>query len=251
MKVLIVDDERFARMRLIQLLAALEDIDVVGEACNADEARELVTETEPDLLLLDIQMPGLDGLSLARELAVPSVIFTTAHREYAADAFEVRAIDYLLKPVKRDRLIEALEKFRTHRDREMLREVRQLLGTLRTASNAAGPVRITARDRQGYELFDARDIARFWASDKYVLFRFEGREILLEQSLSDLESMLKDHDFFRVHRSELINLRQVRRITFDGRRCELALTDGQVVSASRRLVPALKQRLGLSSDLSA
>ena len=235
MKVLIVDDEPLARLRLQQLLAEAADVEVVGEAGNAADALSKCEELRPDLLLLDVQMPGVDGLTLARRSDLPPIIFTTAHPEFALDAFEVSAVDYVTKPITKERLFRALEKARS----------RRLTDVLRDLQTAGRPVRIPARHQETYEIFDAREITRFFASEKYVVFLSAGREMLLEQSLNELEAMLEGHDFMRVHRGELINLGSVKRLSLEGRSCTVELSDGQRVQVSRRLIPELKKKLGL------
>jgi len=181
MKVLIVDDERPARERLKQMLAEHADVEAVIEAANAEDALQLARMQEPDLLLLDIQMPGVDGLSMARDtVGLPPIIFTTAHREYAVDAFEIAALDYLLKPIKRKRLAAALDRARTL-DARTLPRINELLDQLRHRPGEM--VRITARHGDSYEVLDAREIGRFSASDKYVVCAHAGREIILDQSL--------------------------------------------------------------------
>ena len=246
MRILIVDDERLARLRLRQLLGEIAGVEVVAEAANAEEALAQVAALHPDLVLLDIQMPGLSGLSLAKGAAeLPPVIFTTAHREHALEAFEVAAVDYLLKPIQQERLRAALEKARPRVEQRAIARVNDLLSELRATRRSDEAVRITARDRDSYQIFDAREVARFHAADKYVVCALEGREIVLDQSLSELERLLKDHDFMRVHRGELVNLRRVRRVTLDRRACTLELSDGQTVSVSRRFIAEIKRRLGL------
>jgi two-component system LytT family response regulator len=245
-KVLIVDDEPLARLRLRQLLEKVGGVEIVGEAASAQEARTAIERARPDVLLLDVQMPGLDGISFAREVnGTPAVIFTTAHREHAVEAFDVAAADYLLKPVLAARLRAALERVSERGSSQWMKEINGQLAQLKAGQRNSSPVRLTARDRGAQVIFDASEVPRFSASDKYVVFTLEGREMLLERSLNELEEALRDHDFLRVHRSELVNLRAVRRLISNRQECAVALSNGEKVQVSRRLLGTLKERLGL------
>jgi DNA-binding LytR/AlgR family response regulator len=192
-------------------------------------------------VLLDIRMPGLDGLSLAASRSdLPPVIFTTAFDEHAVAAFEVNAVDYLLKPVKLERLRAALAKLRGREspDSASLRAVLE-----RLAPREVAP--ITVRSGASVRLFDPRAITRFRAEDKYVAFREGEREHLLDESLAELETRLAPLGFLRVHRAELVNLEHVRALHGRDDEARLELSDGQSVPVSRRLVPELRRRLGI------
>ncbi|MGD8861397.1 MAG: LytTR family DNA-binding domain-containing protein [Myxococcales bacterium] len=221
MKVLIVDDERLARLRLRKLLGQLAPEVEVVEARSAELAFERIAEGGVDLLLLDIQMPGMDGMSLARRPGLPPIVFTTAHAQFAAEAFDVEAIDYLLKPVARQRLQRALQR----------------------ARSAGRPASLVARDRDGVHLFDPSEIERFHARDKYVAFEHGGREYLLDRTLSDLEGDLAPHGFVRCHRAELIHAPSVRRLQRDGRGGVAVLESGARARVSRRAYGELQRRL--------
>jgi DNA-binding LytR/AlgR family response regulator len=220
-KVLVVDDEALARRRLRRLCAELPGVEVVGEAGDGGEAGALLAQLDPDVVLLDIHMPGVDGLALARQLgARPAVVFTTADASLALAAFDVAAVDYLLKPVARERLARALEK-------------------VAARPAAPAPPRVSARDGQVLHVVDARQVTRFYALDKYTAFLAAGRELLCEESLGSLEARLADHGFLRVHRGELIRLGAV--VALDG---ELVrLVDGQEARVSRRQLGELRRRL--------
>lgn len=243
MKVLIVDDEPVARRRLSRMLARIDGVELAGEAGDGNEARDQIAALAPDVVLLDIHMPGLDGLSLARTTPnLPPIIFTTAYDQHAVDAFEVSAVDYLMKPIKQARLEKALAK--VGRGDVDPASIMGLLERLVEPDSKAAS-RIVAREGDALRMFDARDIPRFHAADKYAVFIAEGRELLLEESLSSLEARLKPFDFLRVHRGELICLNHVVALRGDGSGGVVELRDGQVARVSRRHLPVLRRALRL------
>lgn len=246
MKLLVVDDEPLARKRLIRLLGELPDVQVVGEAEDGLAALEQIRALTPDLVLLDIQMPGLDGLALARRWGaeLPPLVFVTAHDAHALEAFEVAAVDYLLKPVRPERLAAALQRVRSR--------LAQSAATPRTDTAAleqlAPPERthlVTSTRRGEVHLFDGRRITRFQASEKYTVFLVDGREQLTEEPLSSIEARLARFGFLRVHRGELVRLEAVQSFRSTDGIHELVLVDGQVVRVSRRSVAEVRQALGL------
>lgn len=187
-------------------------------------------------------MPELDGVSLAyRHSDLPPIIFTTAYDEFAVKAFEVNAVDYVLKPIRRERLEAALVRVRARLgtvQREAARTLEALAperGSARIVTTAGGVIRF----------FDARAITRFWAQDKYTCFRADDAEHVTEESLSALEDRLRPHGFVRVHRSELVNMGEVRALDVTDGIPELRLRDGQIVPVSRRSLATVKQHLGL------
>lgn len=233
MKVLVVDDEAPARRRLVRMLGRLDGVEVAGEAADGEEALALVRTLGPDLLLLDIDMPEMDGLELAEHGDLPPVVFTTAHAEHALRAFEVAAVDYLLKPISRDRLAEAIARARARAGME-------------PPSAAAGPVRITARSGGTVHVVDVVEITRFHAEDKVTVVSHEGRELLLDESLSSLEQRLGPHGFVRTHRSELVRLDAVRALHTEDGSTSVELSDGSRAAVGRRMVAELKRRLGIA-----
>ncbi len=243
MRVLVVDDEPVARRRLIRMLARIDGVELAGEAGDGHEARDQIAALGPDVVLLDIHMPGLDGLTLARTSPeLPPIIFTTAYDQHAVDAFEVSAIDYLMKPIKQARLQKALAKVRRGEvdSASIVGMLERLVEPDRKAQS-----RIVAREGDLLRMFDAREIGRFYAADKYAVFVAQGREYLLEESLSSLEARLKAFDFLRVHRSELICLDHVVSLRGDGSGGVVELRDGQMARVSRRHLPALRRALRL------
>ncbi len=242
MKVLIVDDEPLGRMRLRRLLNGLPDIHVAGEADNGQQALAAVDSLQPDVVLMDIRMPGLDGLSAARELAerpqAPAVIFCSAYDEYAIEAFEANAIGYLLKPVNQDKLVLALAKAQ--------RLSRPQLASLTEGAPLPGTPRsqLAAKSRRGIELLPFAQARFFIADHKYVTAFHTGGELLLDDTLKELEDEFGTR-LLRVHRNALVVLEHIQgleRIELGQYRVKLhGLLQGPVVS--RRHLPDVRKLL--------
>ena len=198
--VLIVDDEPLARARLTRQLRALPQCELLGEASDAQEALAQVQALDPDLILLDIEMPGESGLDLAHQLSArphpPAMIFCTAHDEFALPAFATAAAGYLLKPVSREQLSEAINRVR------QLTKPQQRL-TQQGDEDRGGRNRIKAVSRRGVELLEVDSIRCFIADSKYVVAHHDGGETILDESLKELESALGER-FVRVHRNALV-----------------------------------------------
>lgn len=223
MRVLIVDDERLARAELRRLLAAHPDIEIVGEAAHAEQAIAQVAALQPDLLLLDVQMPGASGFDLLQALdATPEVIFTTAFDQYALQAFEVNALDYLQKPIQATRLAAALQ-------RATLR-----LG-LPVAGTPAAPRKLFVRDGERC-WFVALDSVRLFESEgNYTRLYFDDARPLVARSLTQLEERLDPQRFLRASRRHIVNLAFVERMTANGAGgFDLLLPGGVTVEVSRR-----------------
>lgn len=210
MRIVIVDDEPLARQRLRRMIEAFPGYDVVGEAGDGASALDCITQTSADTVLLDVHMPGMDGLQVARELAgsdlPPAVIFVTAHSEHALSAHNNHAAGYLLKPVRREDLAAALS-----RARQLSRAQVSALGGVVTGN---GPAYISARTRDGIERVAANDILYFWADQKYTTVYHMQGELLIEQSLLALEESLGDA-FMRVHRKALVAKRHITGLRLD------------------------------------
>jgi two-component system response regulator AlgR len=205
MKILIVDDEKLARDRLKRLVESIPNFQVVASASNVTEALAMATSTEPDIVLMDIRMPGMDGIQAARilyEMAEPpAVIFTTAYSDHALEAFEAHAVDYLLKPVKKERLQAAIEAATKPNKAQVLLANQQLADM--------GPRQhICARVRGNLVLVPIDDIYYFNADHKYVSVRYTDGEVLIEEALKTLEIEFGDR-FYRIHRNALISLSRV------------------------------------------
>jgi two-component system response regulator AlgR len=199
MKVLIVDDEVLARTRLQKLLSDIDGVEVVGEAGNGTEAIKQVHALQPELVLLDIRMPGMDGLEAGRHLSTlenpPAIIFTTAYGEFALDAFKSHAVDYLLKPISREELAAGLAAA-SKPTRAQLQQLEVNAGSART--------HICAMDRGEIQLINIHDIYYFHADSKYLEVRHPAGKALIEESLTSLEEEFGQR-FFRVHRNALVD----------------------------------------------
>lgn len=205
MHMLIVDDEPLARQRLIRMIDKFEGYEVVGEAGNGTEAVAAVDKYDPDIVLLDVRMPGEDGLEAARQISQmpepPAVIFCTAYDEYALEAFSTLAVGYLLKPVQEQQLIAALEKA------QKLNKVQK-----NAATEAAAPEgqrqNIAAKTRKGVELIPIGSVHCFIADQKYVTVKHADGETLIDDTLKDLEQEFPDR-FLRIHRNALVAISEI------------------------------------------
>lgn len=200
MKILITDDEAPARARLRSLLEELGGYEIVSEAASGAEALRLCESLQPDVLLLDIRMPGMDGLEAARHLASfdkpPAVIFTTAYDQHALEAFDASAVDYLLKPIRRERLGDALRKVR--------RLTRMQLATIGSrATSSSARTHLCARVRGNLQLVPIEQVIYCMADQKYVTVRYREGEVLIEESLKSLEQEFGER-FLRIHRNALV-----------------------------------------------
>lgn len=232
MRVLVVDDEGPARRRLRRMLEALPGVVVCGEAADTVSLERTLAQTPIDVVFLDIQMPGKDGVSWARTREHgPAVVFVTAHDAFAVDAFDADAIDYLMKPVRSERLAAA---------------VQRLQARLRISAAPAVALRIVTHTNGQMQVHDAGAVTRFWASQKYTLFVSGGEEHLLEEPLASLEARLGDAGFMRVHRAELVRLDAVSSLSLGVDGHVLQLLDGQRARVSRRSLPAVREAIAKS-----
>ncbi|MBI5836893.1 MAG: response regulator transcription factor [Candidatus Eisenbacteria bacterium] len=249
LRVLIVDDEPLARARARRMLGEAGGVEIVGEAGSAAEARPLVESTRPDVMLLDIQMPGGDGFELLRSLGVrPAVVFVTAFDHYAVRAFEENAVDYLLKPFRAERLAEALRRARADlgRPAELERRLTALLEGLRRPAADTCLERFTVRVATRQVILAAAAIRWFGAEDKLVFAATECGRHYVNFTLDQLERRLDPKRFTRVHRGAIVNLDHVAALRpgFAGTwRIELK-GGGDEVPVSRQRAKALRERLG-------
>ncbi len=234
MKAVIVEDSRLARVELLTLLQAHPEIEVVGEAGNAEEAKALLRKTEADLLFLDIQLPGANGFDLLESLdEVPVVIFTTAYDAYALKSFEYNALDYLLKPIKPERLANAIEK-------ALLQQRQRQPGTERLDPEH----RIFVKDGDRCWIVRLGDIRILEVYGNYTRIYFENQQPLLLRSLNYLEERLQPDFFFRANRQQLVNVRFISGVDNAlGGQLRLRLSSGETIEVSRRQALKLRETL--------
>lgn len=239
MKVLIVDDEPLARERLAALLGEVAGVEVVGDAGNGRDALDAVERLAPDVVLLDIRMPVMDGIETARHLATspapPAVVFCTAYGDHAVDAFEANAVDYLLKPVRGERLQAALAKAKRWGGESAHVAARALEPT-------AARTHLCARVRGSLVLVPIADVDYLLAEDKYVVVHHARGEVLIEEPLKALEDEFENR-FVRIHRNCLVARAKLSGLTRtpDGRLFANVEGVGATLEVSRRNLPALRK----------
>lgn len=237
MKAIIVDDERLARQELKNLLEAHKEIEIVAECNNAESAKEKITELNPDIVFLDIQMPGKTGLQLVEELSViPDIVFVTAYDEHAIKAFELNAFDYLLKPVMPERLAETIKKL----------TIKEVTEKKENNSILTENSQVFIKDGDKTWFVRLNNIRLFESEGNYVRVYFDNSKPLILRSLNSLESRLDEKTFFRASRKHIINLNWVDSIeTWFNGGLMVKLKSGQEIEISRRQAVKLKDMMSL------
>jgi len=238
MKALIIDDERLARKELMKLLEAHPSVEVVGEAANADEAEKMIEELNPDLLFLDIQMPGRTGFQLLESLdSAPMVVFTTAYDQHALKAFEVNALDYLLKPIVAERLSEAVHKVLEKERVKTGRSEEKKLGL---------EDQVFVKDGERCWFVTLANVRMFESDGNYIKVYFDNNRPMIHKSLNALDEKLDERAFFRASRKHIVNLSWVEGIEpwFNGG-LMVRLKGGDKVEVSRRQAAKFKDMMSL------
>jgi len=249
-RALIADDEPRARQFLEKLLGEHGDIELVGVARNGSEALGLYHKLRPDAVFLDIHMPDLSGLEVARQIArggSPAVVFVTAYDQYAVEAFEVAALDYLLKPIRRDRLADTVRRVVTEVRSEPAaargEKLREGLDNPQVAGQIPPLKRLPVRHRREVKLLDLAEVPLIFSRDRLVLARAENHEYLVDYTLQELESRLPEGQFVRVHRGALVNLDAVESYGGEDGVLVLKLKDGTRIEASERRAAEVRRKL--------
>lgn len=243
-KAILIDDERLARMELRKLLAEFPEIEVIAEAANANEGIEKIESLSPDLIFLDIQMPGKTGFEMLAGLDfVPNVIFTTAYDEYALKAFEVNALDYLLKPVEPKRLADAIQKLQLQEDKEISAGS---CSSLLNRSLLSEDAQVFVKDGERCWFIKLCDIRLFESVGNYAKVYFGSNKPLILKSLNALEERLDEKTFFRANRKHIVNLRMIDKIEpyFNGGLI-IDLKGCEKIEVSRRQTVKFKEMMSL------
>lgn len=241
MRAIIIDDERLARKELSNLLKDYNEIEIIAEAVNADDAYEKINKLNPDLLFLDIQMPGKSGFDLLEMLdRVPNVIFTTAYDEYALKAFEVNALDYLLKPIQPERLGESIRKLLKKQYAQTAYHPDERIRKLGIEDQ------VFVKDGDKCWFVKLADVRLFESDGNYIKVYFDQFKPMIHKSLNALDERLDDRSFFRASRKHIINLRWVEKIEpwFNGGLL-VQLKGGDKIEVSRRQSSKFKEMMSL------
>ncbi len=241
MRALIIEDSRLARQELKYLLAEFPSIELLGEAENAEQALELIPKLEPDLLFLDIQMPGKDGFELLEELEeAPQVIFTTAYDQYALKAFDYNALDYLQKPIQKDRLAAAIEKVTAKE------QPPEKVASAVPAAPLSPTSQVFVKDGDNCWFVKLAEIRLFEIEGSYTRIHFSDQNPMIPKTLNQLESRLDPSVFFRANRQQIVNLNSIQGIEpwFSGG-LKLTLSGGEEVEISRRQASKFKELTSL------
>jgi two-component system, LytTR family, response regulator len=239
-RAILVDDEYLARQRVLKLLETHDEIKVIGEAKNGHEAVELIDLKEPDLVFLDVQMPDFDGFEVVRKInpkIQPYIVFTTAYDSYAIQAFNVHALDYLLKPIDEDRFNESMRKVMKHFEIQKASSFNKELMKMVKAferPNDACLTKIVISDRGWEQEIDLDEVMYIEANGNYVNLRTSDMTHLYRHTMNAMAILLNPENFLRIHRSSIVNRRYIRKCTYlSNNEYQFAMKDGKVLLSGR------------------
>jgi two-component system LytT family response regulator len=240
-RTLVIDDERLAREELKSVLSEILEINVIGEAQNGDEALKLIKSEAPDLIFLDINMPEMNGFEMLKKLdEIPKVIFVTAYDEYALKAFEVNALDYLIKPIDPERLAEAIEKLKKESDEEFESSLNPKLD--RSSRTLSVEDRVFIKDGEKCYFVQLADVRMLESDGNYVKVYFDKNRPLILRSLNSFEEKLDPEHFFRANRKFIVNINWIEKVEnwFNGG-LQVELKSGDKIEVSRRQAIRFKE----------
>ncbi|MEM7370650.1 MAG: LytTR family DNA-binding domain-containing protein [Bacteroidota bacterium] len=242
-KVIIVDDEAPARDLIREYLSDYPDLIIVGECNNGVDALRLIQEFTPDLIFLDVQMPGMTGFEVLRKLKeVPEIIFSTAYDKYALDAFEVSAIDYLLKPYTRERFAKAIQKL-TDTQTPYMEQIQRLAESLAPSPQESFSGKIFVQTGNKLIAVNSEEIIWLQAEKDYTWLITAAKRYLSSHGLGQLEQKLDTHTFVRVHRSSIVNLNFIQEIDKYPSSYDISMTNGDTVRVSRSYMEEIRRRV--------
>ncbi|OQY32120.1 MAG: hypothetical protein B6241_11840 [Spirochaetaceae bacterium 4572_59] len=246
-KVLVVDDEQPARQRLISFISAYSEFEVIAEADNGIDAVRLANELKPDLLFLDIQMPKGDGFDVVSELIHdPVIVFATAYDEYAIEAFNVHALDYLLKPYSKERFRQSVTKLK-----KVLVDPKEYISRTQEAVGSLNPEhkylkRVSVKDKFVYSIIPVQKIEKITTSNGMIYLHVNEKKYQTDTTLNQFERRLDPQHFMRIHRSSIVNLEKIIRLMPWGQgRLAVVLEDNSSLQVSRERMQEFKERVGL------
>lgn len=251
MRAFLVDDEPLAVKRLQRMLGATKRVEIIGTSTDPVEAVPAILQAKPDVLFLDIEMPGMNGFEMLAQLQPqPWVVFTTAYNRYALDAFGVNSVDYLLKPIEAAHLNRALDKLERLRGSAPpeIRELLERLSAVAAPRTVLYPDRVASRIGERIEFIELSRVTHFFASDKLTFAATESKNYAVDYTIQELEHKLDPNQFVRIHRATLVNVAHIQELhTWFGGKMMLRLKDAKhtELAVSRDRVRALKERLGL------
>lgn len=254
MRSLVIDDEKLARKRVVNLLDEVQEIEVIGECSNGKEAIKRINEEKPDLIFLDINMKDLNGFEVLQQIEIspkPIVIFVTAYDNYASRAFDVDAFDFLLKPFKDQRFFKTINKVlsitREESDKNFEKRIRELFKIYSKESNQyTPPLRIPVKQGNKTVLINPDDIIYITASGYYAEIYTAENKYVLRDSLSNLDELLDDNKFFRIHRSTIVNMNMVKEIVHsEYSEIDARMTDGKLLHISKSNKKEFLEKLGI------
>jgi two-component system, LytTR family, response regulator len=244
MRSLIVDDEQPARRQLMRLLREHADVEVIGEAANGLEALQHLVDARPDVMFLDIEMPGLSGFEVLAQLSTPPLtVFTTAFDEYAVRAFDANAVDYLMKPIQAARLAQTLERMRERMSRPDPR-IQDALQNALTSLGVGAPAKVAARRGSRIILLAPKEIVYAGVADQLVFLHTATERFSTDRTIAELEQLLTPAGFFRISRSAIVNLHYARELLpWASGTWKVKMTSGVELDVSRERARSLKTRL--------
>lgn len=257
-RTVIIDDEPFAREGLKTLLRKDEEFEVIGEAENGRDAVETITKLNPDLIFLDIQMPGMDGFEVIEEIPLsqlPVIVFVTAYDQYALKAFDANAVDYLLKPFDDDRFYQTINKVKIHiRMKEDITAHERVITMLdqitknksAKTKNREYPKRISVKDKNETKIISVNDIDYVTSADYYITVHTKSGSYTIRESMKNMEDKLNPDDFIRIHRNTIININNISAIQLFGKNSYIVKTyRGDKFDISRSRLNELRSKLGM------
>jgi two-component system, LytTR family, response regulator len=239
--VLIIDDESAARLLIRQYLEDNQRFEILGEYDNGLEAVVAINQLEPDLVFLDIKMPGLSGLQVVQEIVhVPQIIFTTAYDQYALKAFDANATDYLLKPYTRERFEKAITKI-LHQSRSNFEEAKQVAASIANRNGSEPATTILVESGAKLISLELKDVICMEAEKDYTWMHTSSKSYLSNYGISQLEQRLPPANFLRIHRSFIVNINHIKEVHKEGASAQLMTSNGRIINVSRTYMPELKR----------